>query len=81
MIHSSDHALSELLLMILLRMASFQMMIEKLIKKNGTRYHKSNTTVLFYLDLFFTFLKNGKCWMSLLFCSNEGTTWKSCRCF
>lgn len=54
MIRSSDRALSELFLMMLLRMFSFQMMIEKLIfKKNGARYHKSNRTVLFSRVLFF----------------------------
>ena len=53
MIHTSDDALSELLLMILLRMVSFQMMIEKLIKKNVNRYHKINKNVRFYLDFVF----------------------------
>jgi hypothetical protein len=70
MIHSSDHALSELFLKMLLRMFSFQMMIEKLIykkkkpkknktkktkTKNGAMYHKTNRNVLFSGVLFFTF--------------------------
>ena len=41
--------------MMLLRTVSFQMMIEKLIKKNGARYHKSNRTVLFFWDFVFYF--------------------------
>ena len=62
MIHSSDRALSELFLMMLLRMFSFQMMIEKLIlKKNGARYHKSNRTVPFSGILFFTFFFKMEC--------------------
>ena len=54
MIHSSDYALSELLLMILLRMVSFQMMIEKLIKKKG---HKVTELCCFTCILFFPVLK------------------------
>lgn len=84
MIHSSDRALSELFLMMFLRMFSFQMMIEKLIlkKKNGARYHKSNRTVLFSRVLFFYFFFffNGVFWMSLQFCSDDCRTWKSCCC-
>lgn len=64
MIHSSDHALSEVFLMMLIRMFSFQMMFEKLIKKNSARYHKSKRIMLFS-GIFFLYFFNGVCWMSL----------------
>ena len=57
MIHISDHALSELLLMILLRMVSFQMIIEKLIKKMGPGTTRVTELCCFTWILFFTFFK------------------------